>query len=317
MKNVADGKHVTLLYVEDDAEIQKQITSILRLKFPQITLLMAENGQDGLNLFCTHRPDIVLTDIRMPTMNGLQMIREIKGIDKNALTIVLSAVCATDYILEAIDIGINHYVIKPVIMEKLIASIERCLDETGKRRQIMYQEESMRRMAYYDPLTGLPNRQLFDRIFQQALARAQRHRRLMALLYLDLDWFKTINDTHGHTVGDQVLQAVAQRLKSCCQREMDTIARYGGDEFIILLSDPDTSHEASLLAQKIIDAFAHPLVLDGHKLHISLSIGISIYPDNGACEGDLKKNADLSMYRAKKQGRNMFHLSGPTAMSKA
>jgi len=308
MENAAAEKRVTLLYVEDDAEIRERVVSILQLKFPQITLFVEKNGQDGFDLYRTHHPDIVLTDIRMPVMDGIRMAGEIKRVDKNALIIMLTAVSETDAILEAIDIGINHYVMKPVIMEKLIASVERCIEETKMRRQIRQQDETIRRMAYYDLLTGLPNRQMFSKLFHHALAHAQRHSRLLALLCLDLDRFKAVNDTHGHPVGDQLLQAVAQRLKQCCRRDQDAIARFGGDEFIILLSDPDSSQEAVRIARKIIAAFAVPFVLDGHELLISPSIGISIYPDDGTDEDTLVKSADMAMYCAKKEGRNRFHL---------
>lgn len=310
MGSLSDEKRVSLLYVEDDVDIREKIVSIVNLTFPELALVLAENGQDGLDLFRSQHPDIVLTDIRMPIMDGIQMARKIKSIEKSALIIMLTGVCETDAILEAIDIGIHHYVMKPVIMEKLIASIARCIEETEMRRQIRHQEEAIRRMAYYDALTGLPNRQLFSQLLHQALAHAQRHNRLLALLYIDLDGFKSINDTHGHTVGDQLLQAVAQRLKQCCRRNEDTIARYGGDEFIILLSDPETAQDAVRIARKIIEAFATPLVLEDHLLSISPSIGISIYPDDGAGEDELEKNADMAMYSAKKQGGNRFHLFG-------
>jgi diguanylate cyclase (GGDEF)-like protein len=165
-------------------------------------------------------------------------------------------------------------------------------------------------MAYFDPLTGLPNRELFNELLHHALAQAQRHNhdRLLAVLFLDLDRFKVINDTLGHSVGDQLLQAVAHRLKECCRRDRDTVARRGGDEFIILLPDLDTTQEAVRVAQKIIDAFAHPFTLPEHELFISTCIGISIFPHDGA-EGDsLIRNADMAMYRAKEHGRNRYHL---------
>jgi diguanylate cyclase (GGDEF)-like protein len=311
MEIAADDARITLLYVEDDYFIRGQIASVLDLRFPLITLMLAENGQDGLDLFRRHRPDIVLTDIRMPVMDGIQMAREIKRVDSSTLIIVLTAVSDTDAILETIDVGINHYVKKPVIMEKLITSINRCIDVAEARRQTRRQEETIRRMAYYDSLTGLPNRQLFTMLFQQALAHARRHSRLLALLYLDLDGFKAINDTYGHIAGDQLLQAVAERLKLCCRRGLDTISRYGGDEFVILLSDPDNSHEAAILAQKIIDAFERPFVFVEYELITSPSIGISVYPDSGTNEDELVLNADTAMYRAKKEGRNMFRLFSP------
>lgn len=312
MKDTADRKAVTMLYVEDDAGIREQLAPMLRRIFPRIDLILAVNGQAGLDLFRSNHPDIVLTDILMPVMDGIQMAREIRRDDKSALIIVLTAVNETDAILEAIDIGINHYVIKPVSMEKLVTAVERCIEETDMRRKIRHQEESILHMAHFDALTDLPNRQLFSMLFQQALAHAQRHARLLAVLYLDLDGFKHINDTYGHAVGDQLLQAVAQRLKLCCQRNEDSIARYGGDEFIILLSDPDTTQEAVRIARKLIDAFALPLVLGEHALVISASIGISLYPHDGATVDELIRNADTAMYCAKQQGRNRFQLFSPS-----
>jgi diguanylate cyclase (GGDEF)-like protein len=138
----------------------------------------------------------------------------------------------------------------------------------------------------------------------------QRHdqERLLAVLFLDLDRFKIINDTLGHTVGDQFLRSVSQRLNECCRRDQDTVARQGGDEFIILLPDLDSTQEAVRVAQKIIDAFAHPFVIPGHELYISTCIGISIFPGDGSDCDTLIKNADMAMYRAKENGRNRYNL---------
>jgi diguanylate cyclase (GGDEF)-like protein len=313
MESSADEQRaVTLLYVEDDWVIRKLVVSVLRAKFPELVLHVAENGQVGLDLFTAHGPDVVLTDIRMPVKDGIQMAREIKALDRGTQIIVLTAASDTDSILEAIDIGINHYVIKPIVMGKLIASIRHCIDEILLRRHIRQQEAFIHHLAYYDSLTGLPNRLLFNELLHQSLAQAQRHSRILAVLYLDLDRFKTVNDTLGHPVGDQLLQAVAQRLKECCRREQDTVARRGGDEFIILLSDLDSSQDAVRVARKIIDAFALPLALPGHELFISPSIGVSLFPDDGDHGELLIRNADMAMYSAKEQGRNRYHLFNPS-----
>jgi diguanylate cyclase (GGDEF)-like protein len=283
---------------------------MIGIKFPQINLLLAEGGKNGLALYVAHRPDIVMTDIRMPGMNGIQMAREIKALDKGARIIALTAASDTSYIIDAIEVGISNYVLKPISLEKLIAAIDKCLDAIRLENQLRQKDEYIRRMAYYDSLTDLPNRQLFHELLHLALAQAQRHEhdRLVAVLFLDLDRFKVINDTLGHTVGDQLLQAVAYRLKRCCRRDRDMVARRGGDEFMILLPDLDTPQEAVRVAQKIIDAFNQVFVLPDHELFISTCIGISIYPDDGA-EGDiLIKNADMAMYRAKERGRNRYQL---------
>jgi diguanylate cyclase (GGDEF)-like protein len=157
------------------------------------------------------------------------------------------------------------------------------------------------RMAYYDHLTGLPNRQLFSEFLRKSLAHAQRHKLLLAVLFIDLDGFKKINDTLGHTVGDQLLNAVAERLKKNCCRDQDTVARWGGDEFIILLPDLDGAQEAASVAQKIDAAFSQAMVLPDHNLTINLSIGISRFPENGFDEETLIRNADAAMYRAKQR----------------
>lgn len=305
-----EHREATLLYVEDNASTREAAALLLHRKFPRLAILVAENGREGLALFTTHRPEIVLTDIQMPAMDGICMSREIKSLDNNARIIVLTATGDTDSIIEAIDIGIRHYVLKPVKTEKLFSAIEQCLDSIRRERQFRQQEEYIRHIAYHDMLTGLPNRELFNELLSLALAQAQRHgqNRLLAVLFLDLDRFKVINDTLGHGVGDQLLQAVAQRLKECCRRHGDIVARRGGDEFIILLPELDTVQDAPKVAQKIIDAFSHAFVLSEHELFISTCIGISIFPDDGTEGETLIGNADMAMYRAKEHGRNQYHL---------
>ncbi|HEX8961016.1 MAG TPA: EAL domain-containing protein, partial [Geobacteraceae bacterium] len=172
-------------------------------------------------------------------------------------------------------------------------------------------EEQIRHMAYFDSLTGLPNRHFFHEILQRSLGQARRHKHLLGVLFLDLDRFKSINDTLGHLVGDQLLQGVAQRLKGCCRRERDTVARCGGDEFMVLLPELDELQEPARVAQNIIDAFREPFVLPEHRLFISTCIGISIFPHDGGDAESLIKKADMAMYRAKEEGTGRYHLSSP------
>lgn len=168
-------------------------------------------------------------------------------------------------------------------------------------------EEHERHLAQHDVLTNLPNRSLFSDRLQQALATAKRDKDHLAVLFLDLDKFKPINDTCGHGVGDLLLKEVAKRMQNCV-RESDTVARIGGDEFVVLLPSIDTESDALLVAEKIREALNQPFELAGKSLSISSSTGIAIYPEHGTDELQLSKNADKAMYRVKKSGRNKVQL---------
>jgi diguanylate cyclase (GGDEF)-like protein len=165
-------------------------------------------------------------------------------------------------------------------------------------------------MAEHDFLTGLPNRSLLIDRLAQAIALAQRHRKRVALMYLDLDHFKHVNDSLGHAVGDQLLQSVAKRLQACV-RGSDTISRQGGDEFVVMLAEVETARDANLAAEKLITAMAAPHIIGVHRLHVSVSIGISLYPDDGKDVETLLRNADMAMYHAKRSGRNNFQAFTP------
>ncbi|TAN77988.1 MAG: EAL domain-containing protein, partial [Magnetospirillum sp.] len=161
-------------------------------------------------------------------------------------------------------------------------------------------------LAHHDSLTGLPNRVLFQERLRQALAQAKRSGWTLALLFLDLDKFKDINDTLGHHVGDLLLKAVAKRLGRCV-RETDTVARLGGDEFAVILTNLDDAEGASRVAETIIGSIAEPFGLEDHEVLTSTSIGITLYPSDATDADQLLKNADLAMFRSKAEGRNNYH----------
>ncbi len=176
------------------------------------------------------------------------------------------------------------------------------LSEISARGEV---HERLRYLAYYDGLTGLPNRELFSDHLHLALGQARRESQLVGLMFLDLDRFKNINDTLGHNVGDQVLEAIAGRLRHCV-REGDTISRLGGDEFTVILPALGTAADAATVAEKILRVFAEPLRLADQEFHITASVGISLAPHDGDDMESLIKNADTAMYRAKELGRNNF-----------
>lgn len=165
--------------------------------------------------------------------------------------------------------------------------------------------QRMTHLAKHDVLTGQPNRLLLHERLEQAITFAQRHRRQMALLFLDLDYFKYINDSLGHAVGDQLLISVAKRLQACV-RASDTVCRQGGDEFVILLTQIEQPQDAAQVAGKILTALVDPHIIGAHELQVSISIGISVYPNDGDNVDNIMKNADTAMYHAKSNGRNNY-----------
>jgi len=200
------------------------------------------------------------------------------------------------------------------------ATVNPVKDSTGNIKHYVYvfmdltpikkEQQSLGFLAYHDPLTKLPNRLLVKDRIHHALQNAQRAGTKVAVLFLDLDHFKSINDSYGHAVGDSLLREVAKRIKNMVRKE-DTVSRYSGDEFIVFMEDVSDTKNPATLAGKLIDAFSIPVYIKGQWLQISTSVGISLYPKDGTDTDTLIKHADAAMYRAKKEGRNNFQYYSP------
>jgi diguanylate cyclase (GGDEF)-like protein/PAS domain S-box-containing protein len=197
----------------------------------------------------------------------------------------------------------SHRIRQPdEILVEIARSIGIQIGQFYRRKQA---EEKIQYLAYYDGLTALPNRILFNQRLNHALTQARRYKKPLAVLFIDLDRFKNINDTLGHEAGDRLLQEMATRLKGCL-RESDTVARLGGDEFVILLEDIVDPKHAANVARKIIGTALNPFTLAGAEYHITASVGISVYPEDGEDEQTLMKHADIAMYLAKDHGKNNY-----------
>ena len=210
-------------------------------------------------------------------------------------------------ILCAFEVGYFDTQLIELLVE-MASNISFALDTMEKETQRREAEERFAQLAQYDVLTGLPNRNLFRDRLLQAMARARRSGGLVGLMFFDLDRFKQINDTLGHGTGDRVLQEVAARLKEHL-REIDTIARLGGDEFTLIVEGAADSARLAMVAQKVHETMAAPIRINGREIFVSTSIGITVYPRDATEVDDLVRNADLAMYRAKREGRNayLFH----------
>ena len=193
------------------------------------------------------------------------------------------------------------------LLQFVSAQIAAAIERTRNRAWLSY-------LANHDALTGLVNRSHFNDTLEQALSAAQRDRQLMAVLYLDLDGFKRVNDLHGHALGDLLLREAGERIRRYV-RSSDTVARLGGDEFVVLLSGIGQATDALLVGEQIRAALGQPYRLEGHEIVISASIGMALHPDNGAERNPLLQYADSAMYAAKRRGGNQLSVAESPRMS--
>jgi len=302
----------TLLCVEDDLDAQKHIKMMLEDDFKE--LYMASDGLEGLKIFQEKNPDIIITDINMPNMDGLSMIKEIKKIDRSQPIVIISAFDDRENLLEAINMGGNGFISKPIDMDllyKKLDCIAQTLQDNIEAQKLKDKEMSnLYKLAHYDTLTNIPNRFLFEITLDKAISKAKRDKKELAIFFIDLDGFKNINDTYGHEVGDIVLKTVSRNIKDVIRSE-DTLARRSGDEFLLLVEGISSKDALELLAKKIIDASSQPIKHPGGVLSITSSIGISRFPYDADMADKLMHFADIAMYEAKKCGkcRHVFYNS--------
>ncbi|MBM4128096.1 MAG: GGDEF domain-containing response regulator [Nitrospira sp.] len=254
------------------------------------------------------RFDAILLDLSLPDGYGLLTLKQIQATCPTIPIIVLSGLSDQSLAVEAVQTGAQDYLVKGQGQPELLARAIRYAIERKRA------EERLTHLAQYDQLTGLVNRTLFRDRLIHAMARSKRLQQPMGLLLLDLDRFKSVNDTLGHDAGDQLLKAVADRLRECV-REVDTVARMGGDEFTIILEALSHEDDITTVAQRITKSLTEPFPLGGQRVSIGVSIGITVYPLDDHEIDDLLRHADTAMYRAKQQGGNSFQYHLPNHAS--
>jgi diguanylate cyclase len=260
--------------------------------------------------------DLILSDYALPSFDGYSALKIAGEVCPNTPFIFVTGTMGEDIAVETLKHGATDYVLKQKL-SRLDSAVRRALQERAERlrrqeaeAELRKSEEQIRFLAYHDALTGLPNRAYLQVRLQNILADARRHKERAALLFLDLDGFKHINDSLGHSVGDLVLKEVANRIQGCT-RVPDIVARLGGDEFIVVLSRVGKSTDAADVADRIRRTITGEIAIDGHILSVTSSIGISVFPDDGSESEALIKNADAALFCAKDQGRNGWQFFTP------
>ena len=293
---------IKVLLIEDN-DVDAQLTQDLLSEWSteEFQVVRATTLAEGLSLLSRERFDAMLLDLSLPDAFGLPTVREVHAASPTIPVVVLSGVSDPSLALQAVRQGAQDFLVKGQGHPELLARAVRYAIE---RKRF---EEHLTYLAQYDHLTGLVNRTLFRDRLVQAMARNKRMQQMIGLMLLDLDRFKLVNDTFGHDMGDELLKAVSERLKTCV-REVDTVARMGGDEFTIILEGVSSEQNVLVVAKRITESIATPFELKGHCISIGISIGITIYPQDDHPVDELLKHADTAMYRAKQQGGSAFHL---------
>ncbi|MRW89633.1 EAL domain-containing protein [Duganella sp. FT80W] len=285
-----DTPHV--LVVDDDRSTRSTLRHTLQRDGFRVD--EASDGQQALTMLAHLQPDAILMDAMMPVMDGFTACARMQELPNAADIPVLMITALQDNasVERAFAAGASDYIPKPIHYAVLSQRVRRIIE--GNRA-----EKRIRHLAYNDVLTNLPNRTLFFELLASSIDQAQGHGQQVAVLFMDLDRFKYVNDNLGHGIGDRLLQAVAQRVRNTV-RAGDSVARLGGDEFTVVLHELDSPAAAATAAHNIVRALSAPFPIDGHEIFVTASVGIAMYPHDGSDVATLVKHADSAMYRAKR-----------------
>jgi two-component system, cell cycle response regulator len=307
MVNADDILNASILIVDDQEANVQLLEHMLRdVGYRCITSTMDPHAVCALHR--DNRYDLILLDLQMPGMDGFQVMEGLKEIETDGYLPVLVITAQPGHKLRALNAGAKDFISKPFDLMEAKTRIHNMLEVRLLYKQLEQYNRALESMALHDALTGLPNRRLlFDRL-ALAIAHARRHQSTMAVMVLDLDGFKQVNDTLGHDAGDTLLRMVANRLVAAV-RQQDTVARLGGDEFVIALWELSQADDVARLASKVIQAVSQSYRIQGRDVNITASVGVGIYPTHGDAVETLMKRADLALYDAKRAGKNGFRIA--------
>jgi len=307
MATQTNSETIKVLLIEDNPDsIQLIQEELVEGNYNKFKIECAERLSSGLALLKEKSIDVILLDMTLPDSQGLDTLIKTHTYAPEIPIVVLTNLDDEAFSVKAVQKGAQDYLVKRHIDGNLLSrSIRYAIERNRMLKKLEQTQLRLQHMAHHDSLTNLPNRSLFYDHLNKSVARARRQENMLAVLFSDLDNFKQINDTLGHPIGDLLLMSAARRLTECI-RESDIVARIGGDEFTVILEDINSPHDAAGVAQKILEAMTKVFILDGHKLSVSTSIGISLYPNDSHDKETMMKNADTAMYYAKQHGKNNY-----------
>jgi two-component system, cell cycle response regulator len=287
------------ILIVDDREANVSLIAQILSEDGYTRVTTTTDSTEVCGLHRKNRYDLIVLDLQMPCMDGFQVMDGLKadGSEDYLPVIVLTAQPA--HKLRALQAGARDFISKPFELVDVTTRIYNMLEVRLLYQKLENYNKVLEQRTLHDSTTGLPNRDLFDDRLMHAIALAKRHSWTLAVMFLDLDRFKHVNDTHGHAVGDGVLKEVAKRLLQHA-RDEDTVCRNGGDEFLYLLMNPQSSENIERIADNLLNTIARPIDMGDLQLVIKVSIGIAVYPENGTTGEQLIRNADTAMYLAKK-----------------
>jgi len=305
-----------ILLVDDDPMIRMLVReSLLQRGF---AVEEAEDGESALDALKECHPDAILLDVLMPGIDGFEVCTALRKLPQgeHIPVMMMTGLDDLESINHAFEAGATDFITKPINYAILGHRVRYLLRTMQAFEGLRKSKKEIHHLAFYDALTNLPNRRLFSDRLHQVVESARRTNALAGVLFLDLDNFKRINDSFGHSIGDKLLQTVASQIINCLRRsdsvcrdfdeEGVPVARLGGDEFTVLLNHLDKAEDAARVARRILDAVSVPFLLGSEDVVVTPSIGISIFPYDGNDVEELVKNADTAMFHAKDQGRNNY-----------
>ena len=291
-----------ILLADDDPSIRLMVRHVLEAE--DYDIIEAEDGLEAIKAVEKQNPALILLDAVMPGLDGFATCKQIKDRGYADIPVIMITGLDDDASVErAYDVGAIDYITKPIKWAVLKHRVRSIVQRVMAERKVQLLE-------YRDSLTQLPNRLLFVDRLEQAIVRAERHRETIALLVVDIDDFKLVNDSFGHEVGDQLIKAVGDLLSKALRRA-DTVARLGGDEFAIIIENVEGDDDAISIADNLTTMLEHSVRLHEQETFTSASVGISMYPQDGTDASTLLKNADTAMFRAKENGRRCFQFYKP------
>jgi len=311
--SVANTKRPGILIIDDDEQIRSLLCSMLDDEYDCVTVGSAE---EAISLLKVIKFELVISDINMGGISGLDLVPYIVKETPETVVVMISGQHTIDAAIQAMRAGAFDYVTKPFEVAQVEDAMQRALahqqllenkkyHEHGLQELVHHRTAEIERLAYFDTLTDLPNRLLFEDRLAQAIKHAQKDDQAVGALLLRIDRFKEIDDTLGHAIGDRLLRSIAERIRKTID-ERGTLARFKSDDFAVLITDIHGSEDVLELLNDLIESLKAPFVLDAHQLHVTASLGLSVYPGDGRTSDELLKHAGVALNRAQSLGGNNY-----------